>query len=223
MVLSAAGVGVPLWKHRVPTVLGGVGHQLLHRGGVFDVEGQVVQPRAATVVLFGREGRRLLDDQVGRPEPPAASAVPALEEDVTKRLQQPAERGRLRDGCPAPTTRRDAACRVTAGSCGGHLGAGNEPTVFEASSGRDERDETECVHGPPAGLGGLDELEGHGEGGGAGAGAGSDLVPSRTVENMSSMGFVVRRWIHCSARKSKKASGRWSSLILLTALGNFAP
>lgn len=50
------------------------------------------------------------------------------------------------------------------------------------------------------------------------------LVRSRTVANVDSMGFVVRRWIQCSAGKSKNASSSASSsVILFTALGNFAP
>ena len=50
------------------------------------------------------------------------------------------------------------------------------------------------------------------------------LVRSRTVANVDSIGFVVLRWIQCSAGKSKKASsGSVSSTILATALGHFAP
>lgn len=50
------------------------------------------------------------------------------------------------------------------------------------------------------------------------------LVRSRTVEKVDSMGFVVLRWIQCSVGKSFNASSwSWSSVIFLTALGNFAP
>src|ERR1044072_373819 len=84
---------MPLREQQVPAVLTGVRSQLLDGGGVFDVEGQVIQSWAAAVVLFGGEGRGLFDDQVGRSEPPAAAGVPALEGGVTQRLQQPAERG----------------------------------------------------------------------------------------------------------------------------------
>ncbi|GED83205.1 hypothetical protein TNCT6_02900 [Streptomyces sp. 6-11-2] len=54
-------------------------------------------------------------------------------------------------------------------------GALDELAAFEAGSGPDEGDEVGCVHGPPPGLGGLDELENHRQGGGAGAGAAGDL------------------------------------------------
>lgn len=47
--------------------------------------------------------------------------------------------------------------------------------LLEVCAGPDEGDEVGAVDGPPAGLGGLDELEGHGEAGGSGAGALGDL------------------------------------------------
>jgi hypothetical protein len=53
----------------------------------------------------------------------------------------------------------------------------DEQAAFEAGSGADERHEMGRVHGSPAGLGGLDELEDHGQCGGAGAGALGDLGP----------------------------------------------
>lgn len=50
------------------------------------------------------------------------------------------------------------------------------------------------------------------------------FVRSRTVAKVDSMGFVVRRWIQCSAGKSKNASSSsTSSVIFLAALGNFVP
>lgn len=49
--------------------------------------------------------------------------------------------------------------------------------AFEVGSGPDEGDQVGCVDGPPAFLGGLDELEGHRERGRAGAGAAGDLGP----------------------------------------------
>ncbi|OKJ07809.1 hypothetical protein AMK20_25100 [Streptomyces sp. TSRI0261] len=76
-------------------------------------------------------------------------------------------------------------------------------TAFEARSCADEGDEVGRLPCPPAGLGGLDELEGHGQGGcRAAAPPRVTLVRSRTVENVDSIGFVVRRWIQCSAGKS---------------------
>lgn len=86
------------------------------------------------------------------------------------------------------------------------LGAFDEAAAFEAGSGADEGDEVGCVHGPPPWLGGLDELEDHGECGGAGAGASGDLGPQAHGRELDSIGFVVRRWIQCSAGKSKNAS-----------------
>ncbi|WP_455568647.1 hypothetical protein [Streptomyces griseorubiginosus] len=56
IVLCAAGVGVPIGEHQMPAVLSGVGRQLLDRGRVFDVEGQMVQSGAAAVVPFGGQG-----------------------------------------------------------------------------------------------------------------------------------------------------------------------
>lgn len=106
VVLSAAGLWMPFGEHQVTAVLGCVSRQFLDCGGVFDVEGQVVQPWAAAVVLFGAEGQRLLDDQVGRPEPPAAAAVTALEEGAYPRASssQPSEASaRCRSGTHSST------------------------------------------------------------------------------------------------------------------------
>lgn len=55
------------------------------------------------------------------------------------------------------------------------FGAFNEVPAFEAGSGADEGGEVGCVHGSPAGLSGLDELEDHRQGGGPGSGALGDL------------------------------------------------
>ncbi|MEU5044559.1 hypothetical protein [Streptomyces griseorubiginosus] len=52
VALSTAGVGVQLGEHQMPTELSAVGCQLLDHGGVFDVEGLVVQPRTAAIVLY---------------------------------------------------------------------------------------------------------------------------------------------------------------------------
>ncbi|RPK54369.1 hypothetical protein EES42_43065 [Streptomyces sp. ADI95-17] len=50
------------------------------------------------------------------------------------------------------------------------------------------------------------------------------LVRRRTVAKVDSIGFVVRRWIQCSAGKSKNASSSSSSSVIrLTTLGYFAP
>lgn len=81
----------------------------------------------------------------------------------------------------------------------------NEPAAFEAGPGADQRDEVGCVHRPPPLLGGLDELEDHGRGGGRAAAPRVTLVRSRTVAavaKVGSIGFVVHRWIQCSAGKS---------------------
>ncbi len=50
------------------------------------------------------------------------------------------------------------------------VGAFDQFAVLEAGAGADEGDEVGCVHGTPAGLCGLDELERHGQAGRAGTG-----------------------------------------------------
>jgi hypothetical protein len=82
------------------------------------------------------------------------------------------------------------------------LGTFDEVAAFEAGSGADEGDEVGCVHGSPACLGGLDAFEDHRESGGALPALLVTLVRKRTVAKVDSMGFVVRRWIQCSAGKS---------------------
>lgn len=57
-------------------------------------------------------------------------------------------------------------------SCGlslasGFVGSFDESAVLELRAGSDEGDEVGCVHGAPAGLGGLDEFERHRDAGGA--------------------------------------------------------
>lgn len=48
------------------------------------------------------------------------------------------------------------------------------------------------------------------------------LVRNRTMENVDSIAFVVRRWIQYSAGKSKKASRcSWSAVIFLTWIAFF--
>jgi hypothetical protein len=61
--------------------------------------------------------------------------------------------------------------------CRAALGAFDEVAAFEAGSGPDEGNEMGCVHGSPAALGRLDQLEDHSQGGGSGAGAFGDLRP----------------------------------------------
>jgi hypothetical protein len=55
------------------------------------------------------------------------------------------------------------------------VGSFDEDAVVEGGAGADEGDEVGCVHGAPAGLGGLDEFECHGQSCGAGAGSLGDL------------------------------------------------
>jgi hypothetical protein len=57
------------------------------------------------------------------------------------------------------------------------VGAFDEFAVEEQGTGADQGDQVGCVDRAPAGLGGFDELEGHGQPGGAGAGALGDLGP----------------------------------------------
>lgn len=73
--------------------------------------------------------------------------------------------------------------------------------ALEAGSSADQGDEVGCDHGPPPLLGGLDELEDHGQGGGRAAGAPGDLGPQPDGGESRLIGFVVRKWIQCSAGK----------------------
>ena len=79
------------------------------------------------------------------------------------------------------------------------VGAFDELAVDEGGTGTDERDEVGRVHHPPPLLGRLDQLERHRDAGGPVAGTlghpGSE--PYRCEGR--SIGFVVRRWIQCSA------------------------
>ncbi|GAA5033366.1 hypothetical protein GCM10023317_85220 [Actinopolymorpha pittospori] len=89
------------------------------------------------------------------------------------------------------------------GGCWSVVGAFDEVAVDEAAGpGADEGDEVGCVDRPPPGLGGLDELEGHGQAAGPGAGTFGDLgaVPDGRESRLQiGIGLVVRRWIQCSA------------------------
>lgn len=71
--------------------------------------------------------------------------------------------------------------------------------AVEAGPGTDHSDEVGCVHSPPAGLGGLGQLETIAS---PAARLPAPLVRGRTVVNVDSMGFVVRGWIQCSAATS---------------------
>jgi hypothetical protein len=66
--------------------------------------------------------------------------------------------------------------------------------VLVVSSGPNEGDQVRRVHSAPACLSGLDPLERHRE-----PGPLVNLLLKRTVAKVDSMGFVVRRWIQCSA------------------------
>ena len=57
------------------------------------------------------------------------------------------------------------------------VGSLDEFALLEGGAGADQRDEVGRVDGTPAGLCGLDELEGHGHSGGPGAGAFGDPLP----------------------------------------------
>src|SRR5947207_2659936 len=63
------------------------------------------------------------------------------------------------------------------GGCGRGVvvGSFDQLAGVEAGASADEGDEVGCVHGAPAGLGGLDQLERHGQSGRAGAGSLGDL------------------------------------------------
>jgi hypothetical protein len=67
------------------------------------------------------------------------------------------------------------------------VGSFDELAGFEAGS--EEGAEVRCVLRAPAGLGGLDELEGRGESGGTGAGALGDL--GGAVPNVAKVDSIV--------------------------------
>lgn len=56
-----------------------------------------------------------------------------------------------------------------------------------------------CVDSTPAGWGGFDEFERRRDAGGAGVGALGDAGTEPETATLDSIGFVVRRWIQCSA------------------------
>ena len=57
------------------------------------------------------------------------------------------------------------------------LGSFDELAGLEHGAGADERDQVGCVHGAPAGLGGLDELKCHGQPGRPRSRPAGDLGP----------------------------------------------
>jgi hypothetical protein len=80
------------------------------------------------------------------------------------------------------------------------------------------------VDRPPAGPGGLQELEGYRQPAALEPGPLVTRVRSRTDEKVDSIGLLVFRCSQCSAGKSKKhSSSSASSVILATALGHLVP
>jgi len=103
------------------------------------------------------------------------------------------------------------------------VGSLNELAAVEHGAGSDERDQVWPVDHAPAVLGGLDELERHRQPGRPRPGPTGDLRPVPDRGEVDSIGFVVRRWIQCSAGKSYTASSTsTSSVIFATASGNLA-
>jgi hypothetical protein len=92
-VLGAAGVGVTVTEHEGPAVFRGLGGELVDLAAGAGVEGEVVQAGAEAVVIGGGHGRRLLDDEVGAVEVPAAAALPVLELLVAEAGEKPAPLG----------------------------------------------------------------------------------------------------------------------------------
>lgn len=76
-------------------------------------------------------------------------------------------------------------------SCRGRLRPFNEVASFEAGACPDEGDEVGCVHGSPAGLGGLDELDTIARATARDPAPLVTLVRSRTVAKVDSLGLVV--------------------------------
>ena len=100
VVALAAGVRVAVGEHQPPAVARRDRHQLLHLVLVGHVEGEVVQARAAPVVTARGAVRRLLEDDVGVPGPPAAArrASPRTARSRARRAASPSwpRRGRGR-------------------------------------------------------------------------------------------------------------------------------
>jgi hypothetical protein len=84
---------VAVRKHEGPAVLGGFGGELADLLAGAGVEGEVVQAGTAAVVVGGRHGGRLLDDEVGAVEVPAAAGLPVLELLVAEAGEEPAPLG----------------------------------------------------------------------------------------------------------------------------------
>ena len=81
------------------------------------------------------------------------------------------------------------------------VGASDEFAVVELRAGADERDHVWGVDRALAGLGGLDQLVGHGDSLCPGARPFGDLA-AVAHGGEGRLGFVVRRWIQCPAGKS---------------------
>ena len=78
-------------------------------------------------------------------------------------------------------------------------GSFDELAGLERGAGPDERDEVRAVDRTPTVLGGLDELERNASPAVREPGPRVIFVRCRTVAKVDSIGFVVRRWIQCSA------------------------
>ena len=81
----------------------------------------------------------------------------------------------------------------------GFVGSFDELAGLEAGARPDERDQVRGVDRAPAGLGGSMSLNAIASPAAREPGPLVTLVRCRTVAKVDSMGFVVRRWIQCSA------------------------
>src|ERR1700758_2907352 len=89
VVSRAAGVGMLVGEEHAPAVLFGLLNEGVEAGAATRVEREVVQAGAGPVVAGGGHGGRLLDDEVGAAEPPAAAIWPVLELLVAEPGEQP--------------------------------------------------------------------------------------------------------------------------------------
>ena len=90
IVIRSARMGVLLSEHRRPAVLGRQPGQGVDTGTVAGVEREMVQPGAHAVMSGSGHGGRLLNDDVGRTQLPAASLRPVLVPGVAELSEQPA-------------------------------------------------------------------------------------------------------------------------------------
>ena len=92
-MIRPAGVGMAVWEHQGPIMLGCLWHQLIEVLDGGDVEGEVIEARPTSVMVVAARGGRLLDHDVGGTEASAAAVRPLLVGPVTEGFEQPPPAG----------------------------------------------------------------------------------------------------------------------------------